>query len=261
MTRHILIFLLIFIIVSCKNNERKNEYIRPIFHLPFIIQTCEKDSIELRNIDSLNETKFIFFGKYCFADTLNISDKYERDSIIKKDLIREDSLFINYNNYSTEGFQIFADYPTTIKFRQINLTKSHFYYPVYAVNETPRTKTFVIKDGNVFGIQEAIDTSENLWRPIECKEYDFCGNGYLGIKVKPGEFVMFLVPKYEGHESCKLRLRLRIGENIYISKEFMGSFNYNQFLIKKETAIFRILELGKRSTIQTYFYGAIPKGY
>lgn len=144
------------------------------------------------------------------------------------------------------------------------MSNGYFYFPVYVVNETSRTKLFIGKDSYVFGIQEAIDTSKWVsgeWRPIESRGNDFCGNGYFGLKIHPGEFVMFLVPKYEGSEKQTMRVRLQIGESIYISHSYEGTFNLKQFDVKKESWIYDRLQVDKSSTIQWMFYGATPKGF
>ncbi len=232
------------------------------FTLPFVVQASTKDIIELSKSDFLNHTWFQFHGKYKFRDTLHLDGRYKRDTSYMSDYLWEYSKPDKNDSLTTDGFQIFTDYNTTIYKKEEYSTRGKYYFPVYVVNETSNTKVFIGKDDYVFGLQEAVDTSDNdIWRPIECKAFDFCGNGYFGLKVHPGEFIMFLVPKYEGDEKSLMRIRLQIGESLYLSQSFTGTFNRKQLVTKKETSVYDGLESNKTSCIRWMFYGAVPKGY
>lgn len=249
---------------ACLNQDKKTVTISQDFHLPVIVQAQTKDTIEFRNTDFLNYSWFMFYGKYKFTDTLHFGEHTKQDTSYKKDFIWEYSRPRQNDTLTTDGFQIFVDYKTTMYHRNKYEypSKGEYYFPVYVVNETSRTKVFIGKDQYVFGLQEAVDRSSyDEWRPIECRGPDFCGNGYFGLKIHPGEFAMFLAPKYIGDEKNFMRIRLQIGESIYLSKSFIGTFNRRQFNIKKGTWVHSRLEGGEPSTIQSMFYGAMPKGY
>jgi hypothetical protein len=121
---------------------------------------------------------------------------------------------------------------------------------------------FVAKDSRVFGIQEAlINTNEFEWRPFECRGLDFCGNGYYGLKIFPGEFVVFLAPKYDGEATLDMRVRLQIGETIYFSNSYKGKMSPKQFLVKEGFRVEQFLKFNRANAIETHFLGAIPIGY
>jgi hypothetical protein len=185
------------------------------------------------------------------------------DTIAKTDILWEQSRPKFRDSLVTDGFQIFPEYSTSIHYKHDYYPNTFCYFPVYVVNETSSTKVFFAKDAHVFGIQEAIDASNlsNQWRPIEAQGPDICGNGSFGIKVHSGEFVMFLVPKYQGEEKNAMRIRLQIGESLYISRFYEGTFNTSQFNIAKSPVFHRYTIDRKAITSYWGFYGAIPKGY
>jgi hypothetical protein len=138
------------------------------------------------------------------------------------------------------------------------LAAGNFYYPVYIVNQTPNTKLFIGKDGHIFAIQEALD-EEGYWRPIEGRGFDFCGNGYWGLKIHSDEFITVLFPKYEGDFKTKLRVRIKNDDMIYVSLPFDGVINKNQFILDKERDYhYRKLIENRAGAIQYLFYGAQP---
>lgn len=262
MNRPIIIILFLLTLSACKHQDKRVATVYQDFKLPIIVQSQTKDIIEFTKADFLNHSLFRFYGKFKFTDTLYFEKDRKRDTTYRKDFIREYSRPQKNDTLTTDGLQIFVDYRTTMYNKDEYLRKGEYYFPVYVVNETSRTKIFIGKDSYVFGLQEATDTSQyDEWRPIECRGPDFCGNGYFGLKIHPGEFVMFLVPKYAGDEKSLMRIRLQIGESIYLSQSFIGTFNRKQFNTKKGTWAYDRLQEDKSSTIQWMFYGATPKGY
>jgi len=185
------------------------------------------------------------------------------DTTSEKDMLWEQSRPKFRDSLTTDGFQIFPDYNTSVHNKRDFYPNFFCYFPVYVVNETSSTKVFFAKDSHVFGIQEAIDASNlsDEWRPIEARGFDFCGNGSFGVKVHPGEFIMFLVPKYQGEEKNAMRIRLQIGESLYISRSYEGTFDTSQFNIPN-SPLFRHYTVDRKA-ISSYsgFYGAIPRGY
>jgi hypothetical protein len=160
------------------------------------------------------------------------------------------------DSITTDGFQIFADYKTTIKVADDGNVGRGVYYPVYLVNETNRTKLFIGKDRHAFAIQEAQDTARYRydWKAIEAKGFDFCGNGYFGLKVHPGEFVMFLAKKYAGPDTTLMRIRAEVGEHVYISQPFTGSLSFKQFRVGEGMG-------NSHHYLNVYYnyHGALPK--
>lgn len=248
--------------VSCKHTEIKTEVTgREDFHLPIIVQPPTKDTMVFYRSNSLNGCWYPFFGKYKFTDTLHLKGYYEWDTNYRKDFISDYFPGDEGDSLSSDGFQVFTDYETTVYQKYQNVSPGAYYFPVYLVNETQRTKVFIGKDRYVFGLQEALDASPySGWHPIESRGYDFCGNGHFGLKVHPGEFVLFLVPKYKGGKKGSMRVRIPVGESLYISKPYIGTFNQSQFVLKKDNWVYDKLKEDKTSTILWFFYGAYPKG-
>lgn len=257
-----IIILFLLTLGACKHQDKSVISVCNNFNLPVIVQAPTKDTIEFKKSDFLNECWFSFYCKHKFTDTLYIDKHLKEDTTYRSDFILNYSRPYNNDTLTTDGFQIFVDYKSTIYNKEVYLPKGEYYFPVYVVNETSRTKVFIGKDNYVFGLQEASDTKNyDLWRPIESRGFDFCGNGYYGLKIHPGEFVMFLVPKYAGKEKGLMRIRLLIGESIYLSQSFVGTFNRKQFNIKKDSWAYERLKEDKSLAIQRLFYGSIPKGY
>lgn len=260
MKRQFINFLILLLFFSCSMQEKKEVK----FEIPVIYQPNVKYKKILHNVDSLQAVWPIFFGKYKYTDTIKLIKKNKRpkDTLFKKDIIEEFVLWKN-ESFPTDGFQIFTDYKTTIFIENCRRpNEGNSFFPVYVVNETTNTKVFYAKDCNVFALQEAIDSTKyNSWRPIECRGRDWCGNGNFGLKIHPKEFVMFLLPKYKGDEKTSMRVRLRINENIYISKPFLGTFNKGQFKLKKQS--FEYLRFIEDPIIScnSWFYGAIPSEF
>ncbi len=249
--------ILLTILFSCKQSDKANKAIS-IFTKPFIIQPSTKDSLSYKDIDFVNDFSPLFIGKYKYCDTLFISDKRYRETNYHNDFFDE-SLFGYLDSIMTDGFELFPDYNSTVYRNEYDSKFAHYYYPVYLVNQTPSTKSFMGKDSYIFGLQEAIDTN-GRWRPIEARGYDFCGVGYWGLKVHSQEFVTILFQKYSGSYKTKIRVRIKNGDNIYVSKPYDGTINEKQLYIKKDSYLYREMSYNKSRTIQDLFYGAEPFG-
>jgi hypothetical protein len=261
--KHIsLILVMLLVLGSCKQRRRGVEVPNKNFHIPVVVQPATKDTIEFVNSDFLNSAYFKYVGKYKFTDTIKFATQEVIDTTYGNDILEEYHRPHKNDSLSTDGFQLFADYGTSIYNRVRYSKKGYYCFPLYVVNETSRTKVFIAKDSHALGLQEAADTSRyDTWTPIECRGFDFCGNGYFGMKVHPGEFVMLLIPKYEGNEKSEMRIRLQVGETIYLSQVYEGTFNRKQFFLKKDSWTYNDLKKGNAADMQWTFYGAIPKEY
>jgi hypothetical protein len=252
-----ILLLLILFLVAC-NNQKKDLEIRTTFSIPFVYQEKTSDSIYFHNEDFLSHAFTSFFGKSKFCDTLKIPIKPEIDTTFYRDFLFE-SFRNELDSLGLDGFEIFPDYKTSVSKIVFDNDYGNYFYPVYIVNQTPNTKLFIGKDSHVFAIQEAIDEKGD-WRPIEGRAFDFCGNGYWGLKVNTNEFITVLIQKYAGDYKTKLRVRIQNRDIIYVSKPFDGIINKKQFILNKEEAYHhRQLLENKPSAIQHMFYGAEPK--
>lgn len=146
------------------------------FKLPVIKQVKTNDTINYFKGEYMSEVSPVFVMKSKFCDTLYLPIKREQDTIFENDRVNEYDFKIT-DTLSSDGFELFTDYKTTIPWMNYWNNTGNYYYPVYVVNQTPTTKIFYGKDGYVFAIQEALD-SNRVWRPIERRAYDFCGMGH-----------------------------------------------------------------------------------
>ncbi len=253
-------FISLFFIFGC--NAKKQARNLPVdkFKIPFVVQADITDTTNNFIEENISSVFPEFIGQFKFSDTIRFTgERQRRDSISEKQYNWEHQVF-EFDTLSSDGLQIFTDYNTSIIYSKTFNRKLFNYYPVYIVNETSTPKLFVGKDSYAFGIQEATDTSHyRRWHPIECRGFDFCGNGYFKRKIEPKEFIMVLFPKYAGNEITHLRVRLKIAENIFISKPFIGRINKKQFDLKKDSWEFSYLKKTKGIGYDGIFYGAIPK--
>ncbi len=240
--------LLTSLIFSCHQAPEKKE-----FKIPFVKQEKTMDTIMYARPQSICYPVIPFAGKYAFCDTLNIPLQWKADSNLLRDIYYE-SETRKIDSIGNDGFEIFTDYKTNVT--QKDLIGTIYYYPVYIVNQTPTAKLFIGKDRRVFAIQEALD-SNGSWGPIEGPAFDFCGNGYWGMKINSGEFATILMPKYRGTFKTKLRIRLLLNNSIYVSKPFEGFIDARQIYFHKKDPNRNSLE--RMMYYEAWrFYGAIP---
>ena len=253
MKNHLLLICSILtLFVGCSPKKVEEKY----FHLPYVYNSKVSGSTHKQffKVDFLVEDFPVFMGKYKFSDTIDINP-LKMDTSFLKDFKSEYEYRNIVDSLEVNGFELKTDYAQTVYHNRYSDTIMGAYYPVYFINSTRTNKVFLGKDSYAFGIQEAEDTSEYpRWRPIESRGWDFCGNGNWALVVKPGEFVVVLMKKYEGEYLTNLRVRFALGPNVYVSPPFAGRINKNQFYFHKDSNL--------KSTNGNYsfsvFYGAVP---
>ena len=248
-------------LIGCSSNNQADRLTIDKFKIPAIVQANTTPIATYFNEENVVEVWPKFIGQFQFADTVYFDrEKEKRTSISKEQFLWEQKAF-KFDTLSSDGLQILPDYKSSIiDFDGSMDTNAHYFYPVYIVNETSEPKVFIGKDGYVFGIQEAVDSSDySKWYAIEGRGFDFCGNGYFRRKILPKEFIMFLFPKYSGPEKTLLRVRIKIGDNIIVSKPFKGEINRNQFRVKKGEWYYDELKETKGASATWMFYGAAIK--
>ena len=223
------------LLFSCTTNKQPEKAEKKKFYLPIVLQDSSQQTGVLNEVKAVHPVSFPYMGKYEFCDTLKLANKLHSgrtvgDAVRDKDIFSEKGYIGIWDSLNTDGFQIFADYKTSIYYQDNPYDKKSIYFPVYIVNETETDKIFFGKDGHAWGVQEAKDTSDySSWYSIECKVFDFCGNGKFGIKVRPQEFIMILVPKYKGSQTGSMRVRLQVDKAIYVSLPYEGAYHQEQF--------------------------------
>lgn len=259
---HFICFALILFLWSCNESPQSVEPENRTFKIPVLIQEPTEDSIEYFDMNFLVESHYLFYGKHKFMDTLNL--RYEEGKLVDypNDYVWDRKTKKRTDSLNSDGFQLFADYNTTVYRRSRFDNKCSYYFPAYLVNETSQSKIYTGKSSMVYGIQEAIDTSQTAlgeWRPIEARGIAFCGIGFFELTVHPGEFVLLFIQKYKGDQKQDMRLRLEVGNMIYISRPYEGTFNQNQFDLQEYYWDFDWVKNKDYSTIDRMFFGAIPR--
>lgn len=252
---------IILVLLGCSSKRQADNLTKDKFRVPTIVQSKTIDTAIYFKEENVVEVWPIFIGQFKFADSIYYTGESERrNSVSEKQYLWEQRVF-ELDTLSSDGLQILADYETSIIYADKSFDSvAHYFYPVYIANETDEPKVFIGKDSYVFAIQEALDTSEySRWYAIEGKGFDFCGNGYFRRRILPNEFIMFLFPKYSGSEKTLLRVRLKLGDNLIISKPFKGVINRNQFSIKKGSWFYKELKETKGTSATWMFYGAAIK--
>lgn len=253
--KNLIILSVVLTIYSCVENN--DSVVDANFNIPVIQQRITADTIEYSHPDFITGVYPIFAGKSKFCDTLELTKGGWRDTTYGEDYIHP---YIAWETDSLkfDGFELFPDYNTTVANIPYFESKGYYCYPMYIVNQTPSVKIFTGKDDHVYAIQEALDSNQ-VWRPIEARGYEFCGNGSWDLKIHPGEFVVVLIHKYKGNHKTKLRVRLAVNLNTYVSAPFEGTIDYKQFYLdRQEFSYYSELVEDKYDVIRYYFLGAKP---
>jgi hypothetical protein len=251
--------ILLTLIAACKSNEEKASSLIK-FKKPTILQAPTEDSISYYKFDFIIPHDPIYRGKRKFSDSIVDPRQHKTDTSFHKDCIESYSIY-EYNSLITNGFELVPDYTSKIHYNPYSWSEeskhSYYYYPVYIINPFGSTKTLFCKDSHIFGIQEAQDKN-GIWRPIESKGFDFCGNGHWAINVRPQEYVTVLFPIYSGNYKTKLRIRIKNSDFLYVSQPFDGTIDEKQFYLSKEEFQYLNELENKLEDVKRRFFGAIP---
>jgi hypothetical protein len=240
--------------------ERPSESPR-IFHPPIVDNTAVSDTVSTvpYNAEYVSEVFPTFVGKYRFADSIDINPA-KRDTTMYKDFLFRYSRVRYKDSLDVNGFEVIPDYNTTVKYNRYKESPLYEHYPVYFVNSTNTDKVFLGKDSYAFGIQEARGYGEYAgWQPLEGRGFDFCGNGRWGLIVRPQEFVVVLMRKYQGDFNTQVRVRFRLGETTYVSAPFLGKVNSEQFRLRDSSYLQSRLQETDGKAAAWLFYGAVPE--
>lgn len=251
--------VLSMILVGCLAEKSSNT--KDIFVVPTIINSQFGDSILTSKYRAAHISEVFprFAGKYKFQENIDINPN-KQDTTIYNDFIGGYSRINSNDSLDATGFELVVDYKTTVKYNRFSDSLAYEHYPVYFVNSTNSDKIFLAKDSYVFGIQEALDQQKwARWRPIEGRGFDFCGNGKWGLIVHPNEFIVVLMRKYEGDLETEIKVRFALGDNIYVSKPFIGFINEKQFTIRDSSYLQRRLQETNGKAAVGLFYGAVPR--
>lgn len=219
--RHFPLSLFLLIVSFCSEKTEDAQ----IFRIPKITTLPHPDSLHLFEAKSISITYAFIHGMYSFIDTINFSER-QKNSLFHPFENREK--FISLDTFSNDGLELYPDYNTAVYLPSRGGTH---YYPVYLVNHTRKIKTLEGHDAQVHAIQEALDSNQR-WHPIEAQAFWACS--YWKTTFPPQSFSLLVFPKYKGDFKTKLRVRVRNGDQVFISQAFDGWIDYGQFNMSDE---------------------------
>jgi hypothetical protein len=247
-----------FLFAGCKNEKgRRETFLRPTV---LLYDSSFKDSVSYFNADCIEDASTFFISKFKFSDSVRIDNEGEATQFMGNDMVNGDSAFLRNlrDSISSDGLQVIPDYSVSIPVNLTSIFRNGMYYPVYVVNETNSDKLFTVRDRYVAAIQEAKD-SGTTWRPVESRKFDFLGGGKRwALVLHPNEFALFLTAKFEGTYKTTMRIRMKIGDVIYLSKAFEGSINEKQFHLTPGSYQYNEYKRDKSGSITKRFLGSVP---
>lgn len=225
----------------------------PGIRIPIVSHPPSKGCYLYDTSDSMENSLALFAGKFKFSDSITLS--YYGDSLLKDRFDGFPSERLQ-DSISSDGFLVIPDYKTTVT-DTANHETGIRYFPVFLVNETTKPKLVEGRNEDVDAIQEARDSNGD-WRPIESRrELNYwCGPSIWGLLVQPKEFITVLMAKYQGTYKTQLRIRVRVGDCVYVSAPFEGTIPYSKFYFKWWTMEHQFLATDEYSAIKFQFLGA-----
>ncbi len=168
------------------------------------------------NIDYMNRGYFRAYSK-----NIKSNGWAESDNLPQK---------IESQNFKKNTIQIVINTSETTPYQE-----KYKGYTVYLANTTRKEIEFSAQDSRLYITIQAID-NKGVWKDIEYTPSSWCGNSYHKVTLGSNEYWQFVMPKYEGGTTTKLRAKLYVNkgknEKIVYSNEIEGSINPGQFFNK-----------------------------
>ena len=250
-------------------NTKEDKAIPLSFKCPDILHQDVSKGFQFLHPGFMSRSQPVLIGKYTFTDSLQLPI----DLDIVKEQTSEDIIYEYEARHRRlylpmDGLQLIPDPDETVIFNTSRYNddqslQSLLFYPVYVVNETEEMKYLHLFNYEPLAIQEAKEPAETYpqssWRPIEKRKGIGCTIAERYMKIKPGEFVMFIMPKYDGYFFTDIRVRLRNGANTLVSKPFPGNILLTQFM-EDPAKDDKAGESYSPSQLDWFFFGSIPQG-
>jgi hypothetical protein len=101
---------------------------------------------------------------------------------------------------------------------------------LYLINNTGATVELSASDSRLNILAEVY--IDEKWQPIEYYPSSWCGNSYHNLAIKTGYYWIFQVPKYAGAIQTRLRYKLTLEKDKYITSNTIdASINWKQLNI------------------------------
>lgn len=215
------------LLISCieeKQNSQPFEAKKP----KIFSSQIHNRSLKLTDQNGILEASSILFGIYKGVDSIDIS---EPNQIEIQKRIRNSSIS-SKDSFDVNGFEIAIDYEQTIFYDQLKDHRRspnyHSYFPLFIINSSKQDKLFIQQEDELDVVQEA-------QHPNQIHEYyaitflPIFGTRDIGILIRPNEYLLYFIPKFQGGITTELRLRYKTGNSTIVTKPFKGQINLNQF--------------------------------
>lgn len=229
-TSLILGYLFLAVLSSCSSFESSNntnEFIFPSIEITQNGKAINENILETINVDSLREQYSGYvIGRYSIDD-INI-----KLTELNPDKTPEYYSDVNLDTLQSDGLQIKLDTSQLVvdPWYYYLLDKKISFHPVVLLNETTSPKAITTINSRVLLLQEIY--YDNNWVAINSPEiFNMCGDSNSNIVLGSNEYLLLNAPVYTGKDSVKMRIRLGVGDNIYVSKPYQSRVNLSQVFL------------------------------
>jgi len=229
----ILLFSLLFVL-SCTNEAdiNNNSFIFPTIDINYKKFYKDKDSLTVINVDSLQEQfSGYVFGKYPKQKTEIQIEEFNSNHL------EEIKILVDYDTIQSDGLQIKIDTNQIVidPFYYNLFGNKTSFLPVAIINETSEAKAISTITNRILLIQEIYYEPYNNWLAINQPQiFGMCGQDYSSIILNPEEYIIVNAPIYDGNQLIKMRIKIKIGGNVFISNTYKSRINLSQILLTHE---------------------------
>ncbi len=253
--KRLLAILVVMIGSSCADDTQYQNIPSELFTEPVVNVRSGTVKRSINSAPNIVASELLFKGVFEFADSILVGSDY--NEVVKS--LHQNSCDNKISNQSAGGLEVFLSESVVIH-DAVHLRWGSLYYPVFIINPTRSKKTlYPIIDSEIRGIQEAMDSTDK-WRPINFCSIDICSDthDFRSAEINPYHYTLALTPKYDGSFQTKIRLRVQIGENIYVSNEIDGSVDYSQFYFDKKSFEHYLMTDFPGQSTASLFLGSTP---
>lgn len=248
-----LTFLLLVFFYSCSSSgleEKENGFDFPEIVVKKNNRLIKLSDLKPFNTDSLRSqySGFVIgkFGSNQKQVNLKDYDPNERPKFYSQ---------IDLDSISGDGLQLLIDTNQFIidPWYYYSANKEFLFHPVILLNENKNSKKVTTITRRVLLSQE-IYFNDNWWVAINDPEiFNMCGDGAGEILLNQHEYVLLNAPVYSGKDRVKMRVRIKNGDNIYVSQPFFSNINLSQIYMSKNLKEINYKYLRKGSMGESYY--------
>ena len=235
MKTYLILLFSLFFILSCTNKPdliNNNRFVFPEIDINYQNFHKDKDSLTIINVDSLQEQfSGYVLGKYPKQKTEIKIEQFNANHL------EEIKVLVDYDTIQSDGLQIKIDTNQIIVdpfYYNLFGNKTSF-HPVAIINETSEAKAISTITNRILLIQEIYYEPYNNWLPINQPQvFGMCGQDYSSIILNPDEYIIINAPIYNGNQLVKMRIKIKIGGNVFVSNTYKSHINLSQIHLTNE---------------------------